>query len=97
MSEKIYDVQHGEAVLRNPTPRELAAPNGYATAVWVLTCAAEDREKAASKLREWTEEERSPGLAAAIPQLEREAKELRAAAHALESHTAELSDGGRKP
>jgi hypothetical protein len=31
MSDKIYDVQHGEAVLRDPTPSELAAPTGSVT------------------------------------------------------------------
>lgn len=70
-----------------------APATGYVTAVWVLNCAAEERENAARKLREWTEAEHNQGLSAVIPQIDREAKELRAAAQMLESHTAKLTDG----
>lgn len=69
------------------------APTGYVTAAWVLTCAADDRDKTAEKLRDWADEERpaqerSPAHKETLEQLWSEANELRAAAKVLQSHTA---------
>ena len=60
----------------------------YATAIWVLESAAEDRDKTAQKLRDWADERGSRSVAESdvLDKLWREAKELRAAIKVIESH-----------
>lgn len=61
-------------------------------AIWTLTCAADDRDKTAEKLRDWADEERpnqkrTEAEESVMTQLWSEANELRAAAEVLKSHT----------
>lgn len=80
--------------MKNPSDATatFAAANGYATAIWTLTCAADDRDKTAAKLRDWADEERpnqkrTEAEESVMARLWSEANELRAAAEVLKSHT----------
>ena len=63
----------------------------YATAVWILECAADDRDKTASTLTQWADYEhpgkkRTEEHVSVVNQLLRESYELRAAAEVLKAN-----------